>query len=138
MRRKLADGKKFDNPPFDFIEPVVIFIENAPRLGNINGRFFWQTPRQLDQPIEIGANHSELCRRFWHSLQPAQFLACRVLDLLWHTRLGDRLAQLGHLLGLSAFTFAELALDRCHLLTQQNLALALVQGGLGLTADFLR
>ena len=46
--------------------------------------------------------------------------------------------ELGHLLGLSAFTFAELALDRCHLLTQQNLALALVQGGLGLTADSLR
>ena len=104
----------------------MIFIKNAPRLGNVNGRFFWQTPWQLDQPIEIGPNHSVFSRRFWHSLQPAQLLASLVLNLLWHIRLGDRLAQFSRFFGLSSLTLTELALNRRHLLAKQNLALTLI------------
>ena len=52
--------------------------------------------------------------------------------------LGDRLVELGDLGGLALLAFAELALDRRHLLAQQHLALALVERRLGLLADLLR
>jgi hypothetical protein len=35
----------------------VVFVENSPRLGNVNWSFLGEAPGQLDQPIEIGANH---------------------------------------------------------------------------------
>ncbi len=95
-------------------------------------------PRQLDQPIEIGAHHAVFAGRFGHALQPAQFLARLVLDLLRHAGVADGLVELGHLGGLALVAFAELALDRGHLLAQQHLALALVERRLGLPADLLR
>ena len=75
---------------------------------------------------------------FGHALQPAQFLARLVLDLLRHPGLGDRRVELGDLRGLALLAFAELALDRRHLLAQQHLALALVERRLGLLADLVR
>src|SRR3981081_3188053 len=74
----------------------------------------------------------------WHSLQPPQLLAGLVLDLFWHIRLSDRLAELGYPLGLARLALTELALDRRHLLAKQNLALTLVEGRFGLPADLLR
>ena len=71
-------------------------------------------------------------------MQPAQFLARLVLDVLRHAGLGDRRVELGHFRGLALLAFAELALDRRHLLAQQRLALPLVERDLGLPADFLR
>ena len=58
------------------------------------------------------------------------------LHLLGHLRFRDRLVQFRDFLGL-AVAFAELALDRRHLLAQDRLALALVEHGLGLPADLL-
>ena len=71
-------------------------------------------------------------------LQPAQFLARLLLDLLRHLRVGDGLVELGHFGRFALLTFAQLALDGSHLLAQQRLALALVERGLGLAADLLR
>ena len=68
-------------------------------------------------------------------LQPAQLLAGVILDVLRHAGLGDRLLELGQLRGLAFLAFAELLLNRGHLLAQQHLALALVERGLGLLAD---
>ena len=51
---------------------------------------------------------------------------------------GDGLVELGHFGGLALLAFAQLALDRRHLLAQQRLALTLVERGLGLPADLLR
>ncbi len=75
---------------------------------------------------------------FRHLLQPAQFLARGVLDLLRHAGFGDGLVQLGDLGGLALLAFAELLLDRRHLLAQQHFALPLVERRLGLAADLLR
>ena len=58
------------------------------------------------------------------------------LHLLGHLRFRDRLVEFRDLLGL-AVAFAELALDRRHLLAQDRLALAFVENGLGLPADLL-
>ncbi len=138
LRGKLAHGEIFDDAPLDLVEVVVILVEDAPRLLDVDRLFLGQLPWQLDQPIEIGAHHAVFAGGFRHALQPAQFLARGILDLLGHAGLGDGLVELGHLGGLALLTFAELALDRRHLLAQQHLALALVERRLGLLADFLR
>ena len=116
----------------------MVLVEDAPRLGDVDRLLLGQRPRQFDQPVEIGAHHAVFAGRFGHALQPAQFLARLLLDLLRHAGLGDRLVELGHFGGLALLAFAELALDRRHLLAQQHLALALVERGLGLPADLLR
>ncbi len=76
--------------------------------------------------------------RFGHALQPSQFLARLVLDFLRHAGIGDRLVELGHFGRLALLAFAELALNRRHLLAQQHLALTFVERGLGLPPDLLR
>ena len=105
---------------------------------DVDRRLLGQRPGQFDQPIKIGAHHAVFAGRFRHALQPAQFLARLVLDLLRHLRVGDGLVELGHLRGLALLAFAELALNGGHLLAQQRLALTLVERGLGLPADLLR
>ena len=71
-------------------------------------------------------------------MQTPQLLAGLLVDLLGHLRLGDRLAELGDLRGLALVAFAELTLDRRHLLAQQHLSLPLVERRLGLAADLVR
>ena len=137
VRGELADRQIFDDPPLDLFKAEMILIEDAPCFGNIDRGFLGKVPGQFDQPIEISTHHAVFCRSFRHALEPPQFLASLILDLLGHFRLGDRLVQFGHLGGLAFIALAELALDRRHLLTQQNFALALVEGHLGLAADLL-
>ena len=136
--RELAHGEIFDDAALDLVEAVVVLVEDFSRLPDIDRLFLGQRPRQLDQPIEIGAHHAVFAGRFGHALQPAQFLARLVLDVFRHAGLGDRGVELGHFRGLALLAFAELALDRRHLLAQQRLALPLVERDLGLAADFLR
>ena len=78
------------------------------------------------EPVEIGANHARLRRRFRHALVAAQFLARRCFDLWRHLRLGDRRVEFGDLRPL-AVALAELPLDRRHLLAQDHFALAFIE-----------
>ena len=137
LGRELAHGQILDDPPLDLVEAVVVLIEDAPRLGDVDRRFLRQAPGQLDQPVEIAAHHAVLGGGFRHPLEPAQLLARLLLHLLWHLRLGDGLAELGDL-GLALIALAELTADGRQLLAQQHLALALVDGGLRLSADLMR
>ena len=93
---------------------------------------------QIHQPIEVGPDHAVFARGLRHALQPAQLLARLVVDLLRHMRVGDRLLEFGDLGRLSLIRFAELALNRRHLLAQQDLTVAGVERGLGFPADLLR
>ena len=138
LRRQLAHGEIFDDAPLDLVEVVVVVVEDAAGLGDVDRLVLGQRPRQLDQPVEIGAHHAVFAGRLGHALQAAQFLARLILDLLRHAGLGDGGLELGGFDGLALLAFAELALDRRHLLAQQHFALALVERGLGLAADFLR
>ena len=95
-----------------------------------------QRPGQLDQPVEIGADHAGFGGGLRHPLVAAKLLARLAVRLRRHVGLGDGLGQLGDFLRL-AVAFAELALDGRHLLAQDRLALALVESRLGLLADFV-
>ncbi len=115
----------------------MVLVQDAPRLGDVDGRLLGQRPGQLDQPVEVAAHHAVLGRDLRHALQPAQLLPCLLVHLLGHLRLGDRVAQLGDL-GLTLLALAQLAPDGGQLLAQQHLAVALVESGLRLPPDLLR
>ena len=134
-RRELAHGEEFDDAALDLVEAVVIRVEDAARLGDVDRLVLRQLPGKLGQPVEIGADHAVFALRLRHALEPAQFLPGLVLDLLRHAGVGDLLFKLGQLLGLAFLAFAELLLNRRHLLAQQHLALTLVERRLGLLAD---
>src|SRR5690606_8773407 len=67
LGRQLAHREVFDDTLLDPIEAEVIFVEYAPRLGDVDGRFPGQRPRQFDQPVEISADHAELGGRVGHA-----------------------------------------------------------------------
>ena len=137
LGRELAHGQELDDPLLDLVEAEVIGVEHAARLGDVDVLRLRRRPGQLEQRVEIGADHAVLARRLGRALQPPQLLLGRGLDLGRHLRLGDRLLEVGQLLLVGAF-LAQLALDRRHLLAQQHLALARVERRLGLAADLGR
>ena len=94
-------------------------------------------PGQLDQPVEVGADHRVLGRGLGHALEAPELLAGVLLDLLGHPGLGDRLVELLDL-GRGALALAELLLDRLQLLAQDVLALAALDRLAGLLADVAR
>jgi hypothetical protein len=136
--RELAHSEIFDDPALDLVQPEVILVEDASRRADVDRRFLGKRPRQIDEPVEVGPDHAVLARGLGHALQPAQLLARLIVDLLGHPRLGDRLVEFGDLGRFSLICFAELALNRSHLLAQQDLAVAGVERGLGLATDLLR
>ena len=137
MRRQFADREIFDDAALDLLQAVMILVENPSRLGNVDGLFGRQRPWQLDQPVEIAADHAGLAGRFRHALVAAHLLFRLAFRLRRHPRLGDRLVQLRDLLRL-AVAFAQLTLNGRHLLAQDGLALAFVESRLGLLADLRR
>ena len=132
--RELAHGQILDDALLDLLEAEMIGVEHAPRLGDVDRLRLGQRPGQLDQRVEIGADHAVLGRRLGRALQTAQFLARGSLGLRRHLRLGDRLVEIGDRL-LVGIVLAQLALDGGHLLAQHHLALAGVERTLGLLSD---
>ena len=84
----------------------MVLVENAPRFVDVDRLLLGQRPRQLDQPIEIGAHHAVFAGRFRHLLQTAQFLARLILDLLRHAGFADRSIEFGDFGGLAVIALA--------------------------------
>ena len=135
-RIELAHREILEDAPLDLVEPVVVFIEDASRLGDVDGRLALGRPGQIDQPVEIGADHRIFARAFLHPLQALQLLARLLLDFLGHLRLGDRLVELRDL-GAALLAFAQLLLNRAHLLAQQMLAIHVADRFLGAFVNLL-
>jgi hypothetical protein len=114
----------------------MVLIEDAARLRDVDAVRVELRPRQVDQPVEIGADHLVLGRRLRHPLEPLELLLGLVLRLLRHAGLLDRLAQLLDLGGL-VVAFVEFLLDLAQLLTQNVLALLRGKRLLRLLADRL-
>jgi hypothetical protein len=134
---ELSHREVLENPALDLVEAVVILIENPPRLGDVDRIVTELRPRQIDQPVEVGAHHRVLGGGLGHALEALELLARLLLGLLGHSGLGDRLVQLLDL-GGRALALAELLLDRPQLLAQDVLALAALDRVLGLLADVAR
>src|SRR5688572_5288236 len=117
---QLPDGKIFDDALFDLVEVVVILVQHLAGLDWIDPIFGRRGPRHIEQPVDVGPEHLILRRRRRHALETFDFAKCDGGDRLGQVRVLDALAQL---LELVAFAFAQLLLDRLHLLAQVVLTL---------------
>ena len=116
---QLLDGEVLDDPLLDLVEIVVVFVEHAARLDRIEPILGRLVPRHVQHPVEVGADHLVLGRRRRHALEAIDLAVRDRRDALGQVRLGDRLRSSCDL----AVPFAELGLDRLHLLAQHVLPL---------------
>src|SRR5207244_629557 len=68
-RIELAHRKIFENALLDLFQTVVVIVEDAARLGDVDFRLWVGGPGQLDQPFEIRAHHGILAGGFGHALE---------------------------------------------------------------------
>src|ERR1700732_2605924 len=70
VRIELAHRQIFENAPLHFLKAIVIFIENAPRLDDIDALRIELRPGHFDQPVEIAPYHPVFGRGFQHAFKP--------------------------------------------------------------------
>ena len=131
---QLAHREVLENAIFRLLESAVVVVEHLPAAGEIDDLFGPHVPGQDHEPIEIRPRHRVLGRRHRHAGQPVELAKRFLLHRLGHARGLDLLAELLHLLGVLV-AFAQLLLNRLHLLAQQILALVLADLGLHLGLD---
>ncbi len=132
---QLHDGEEFEDALLDFFEAVVVFVEDAPRLVEVElvlGRFL---PRQLKHVLKVSADDVVVGRRRRQPLHAAQLALGLFAHVVGEVGLLQALAQQLGLGALAALVLAQLLLDRLHLLAQDVVALRLVHLALRLGGD---
>src|SRR5258706_332962 len=135
IRIELAHCEVLEDTLLDLFEAEMIRVENAPRFGDVDRVGLGALPRQLDQPVEIGANHGVLAGGVGHAFQALDLLERLLLHLFWHSRFGNRFPELLDLPRVPVFALAQFLLDRFHLFAQDVAALGLVHARLGALVD---
>ncbi|OQA28699.1 MAG: hypothetical protein BWY59_00701 [Verrucomicrobia bacterium ADurb.Bin345] len=121
---ELQHGKVFENAILDFRQVVVVLVEDAARLRNLQLVLRRDRPRQLRQPVEIGPHHRVFRRRRGNRAEPLLLLVGGLLHLFGHPRRAD-LALDFQDVALLLVLLAQLLADRLHLFAQEEFALAL-------------
>src|SRR5262245_55756069 len=57
---ELAHREILEDAPLDLGKAIMVFVEDAAGFGNVDGVGVELRPRQLDEPIQIGADHAVL------------------------------------------------------------------------------
>jgi hypothetical protein len=112
----------------------VIGVQDLARMGDVQVVLGALRPRQVDEPLEVGADHAVLGRCLRQPLEAPQLALGGLLRLLGQLGGLQALAQLGDL-GLLLVALAQFLLDRLQLLAQEVLTLALVELRLDLRLD---
>ncbi len=133
---ELAHREIFEDAPLDLGKPVMVLVQDAARFGDIDVVGIELRPGQIDEPIQIAADHAVFGGGLGHALEPLELLRRLVLRLLRHAGRLDRLAQLGDL-GRLFVALTQLLLNVAQLLAKDVLALLRRQRLLGLLADLL-
>ncbi len=103
----------------------MVFVEDPPRIHDVEVVFGGVGPRQFDQPVEVSPRHRVLGRHAAHLRQPVELLLRDLLHLRRHVRLEHLLPELIYL-RISFVALAKLLLDRLELLPQIVFSLGLI------------
>ena len=123
LARQLEHAEVLEDAIFDVLEAVVILVEDLARLGQIQFVVGGGDPRDLDQPLEVGAQDARLGRVGVGLLEPAQLTIGLGARFGRHARGLDLAAQ--RLEIALAAGAAQLRLDLAQLLAQEVFALRL-------------
>ena len=120
---ELAHREKLEDAPLDLLQPVMVLVEDAPRLGDVDRRRAARRPRAARSASRDRCGSSSIRPR----LRACARGACSSLRACFSTSSGICAAAIALLelgdLGRALVAFAELLLDRAHLLAQQVLAI---------------
>src|SRR5215470_17156466 len=99
---QLAYGEEFKDALFDFLEAVVVFVENF--FGAIDGPslFGFLLPRHGKEPVEVVARDGGLGGHGRHRFELFEFLDGLLLHVLWHAGSFDLLFQVVELVLFAA------------------------------------
>ncbi len=131
---QLGDGEVLDDAVLHLLEVEMVGVEDLAGVCEVEVVVGERSPRERQDPLEVGADHAVLRGRRRQLLEPAELALCRLGDVLRQRQLAETLAQLVHfrLLGVG---LAELLLDRLELLAEEVLALPLLHLRLHLRLD---
>jgi hypothetical protein len=124
-RAQLAHGEELEHAVLDVLQAVVVLVEDLGGARQVELVVGAGAPRQLGDPLEVGADDLRLHRLAPGALEAAELALDLLPRLLRERQLAELLAQLLELLAL--VVLAELLLDRLHLLAEEHLALALAE-----------
>ena len=137
LRRELAHREVLEDPVLHLLEVVVVVVEDLPRVRELELVRRLLRPREIRDPLEVGAEQVAVGRVLRERAEAAQ------LALGVRARLGRELGGLEPLrelvrLAAAALVLAELLLDLAHALAQEALAALRVRlVGLALGAERL-
>ena len=114
----------------------MVLVEHAAGVRDVEVVLGRRRPRQVDDPLEVGAHDAVLGRLDRNDAQPLELLLGGLARHLGRVGVLELLSQLVDL-ALARIAFAELLLDRPHLLAQVEVALVLRQLVLHLRLDLL-
>ncbi len=114
----------------------MVLVEHRPRVLQVEVVLGGDRPRQVAQPLEVGARDRILGGLGRDARQAVELAVGLLAHLGRHLRLLDAGLELGGF-ALAVVALAQLLLDRLHLLAQQELALVLVDVLLDRGADLL-
>jgi hypothetical protein len=134
IRLQRPHRQVLEDPVLDLLQVVVVGVQHLAGVRHVEVVVGLDVPRQLDQPLQVGADHPVLGGGRWQALEPRQLALGRLPGVLGERRLLDPLPQLVDL-GLSFVALPQLVLDRLQLLAQEVLALALLHLRLDLGLD---
>ena len=132
----LLDGEVFEDPLLDLFQPEMIGVEHLLGALDVALDLGPVVPRHRQQPVEVVAHDRRLGRHRAHAAQLFQLRHRLVARFLGEGGLVDPLLELGHLVA-AVLAFAELLLDRLHLLVEVVFALRLLHLPLDAVADAL-
>ena len=135
-RAQLAHGQELDDAVLHVVEAVVVGVEHCARRGEVELVVGAGAPRQLEHPVEPGADPAVLGRLLARPLEPVDLL---VDEVARPCRPGAvELVELRAVLADDVVVaLAELLADGGQLLAQQELALLLVDALGDVGADLL-
>ena len=116
-------GEIFENPFFDFVQTVVICVQNVFSTLEIQAHLTLSLPRHLHQPVDVGAHHGGFCGHWRHLLELVQLRLGLGHCIFRQTGSIDAFFQLFDFI-VTFVTITQLFLNGLHLLIQVVLALA--------------
>ena len=133
---EFAHGEEFENAILDLLEIEMVLVEYLARVRDVEIILGRDGPGQADDPLEVRAHDRVLGRLNRNHAQAFELLLGHLEHRFRGTGFLEPPAQLFDLL-IARVTFAELLLDRAHLLAQIEVLLRLGELVLDLRLDLL-